>query len=71
MSRSTRTHAHLTARRVFAGTDAVLAPIVADLLTRWLLPGAIVATDRAMDGQGWHPLPDLCDMPRPKFIYRT
>jgi len=51
--------------------DAVLAPIVADLLARWLQPGAIVATDRAMDRQGWQPLDDVPDLPWPYFIYRT
>jgi hypothetical protein len=51
--------------------DAVLAPIVADLLARWLRPGAVVATDREMNRQGWQPLPDLSAMPWPYFIYRT
>lgn len=51
--------------------DAVLAPIVADLLAGWLQPGAIVATDREMKRPGWQPLPDLRAMPWPYFIYRT
>ncbi len=51
--------------------DAELAAAVAASLAECLAPGAIVATDRAMDGQGWAAL----DLPQgarwPYFMYRV
>ena len=51
--------------------DAELAAAVAAILADCLVPGAIVATDRAMDGQGWAGL-ELPDGARwPYFMYRV
>ena len=51
--------------------DAELAAAVAASLGECLAPGAIVATDRAMDGQGWAAL-DLPDGAGwPYFMYRV
>ena len=53
------------------GVDAELAAAVAASLAACMAPGAIVAADRAMDGQGWTAL-DLPDGAGwPYFMYRV
>jgi len=51
--------------------DAVLASEVAASLAACLAPNSVVASDRAMEGQGWAvlPLPDGCLWPY--FMYRV